>query len=91
MKIIDDGLGNITTDCKYIDIKYLDDVPYNPGGQTAIKNAMATGNANVTNTTGMNLINEITGLPIPNTNGQLTITSVEKLSVKVSDLDLTIF
>jgi hypothetical protein len=91
VKVLDDGLGNITTDCKYIDIKYLDDVPYNPGGQTAIKNAMATGNANVTNTTGVNLIDIATGVQIPNTNGQLTITSVEKLSVRISDLDLIIF
>ncbi len=91
VKVTDDGLGNITTDIKYIDVKYLDDVPFNSGGQSAIKAAVsANGNTTVVNTTGLNLTDALSNLGIPSTAGNLTITSVEKLSVKVSDLGLII-
>lgn len=91
VKVTDDGLGTVTTDIKYIDVKYLDDVPFNSGGQSAIKAAVsANGSTTVVNTTRLNLIDALTDLGIPSTAGNLTITSVEKLSVKVSDLGLII-
>lgn len=46
--------------------------------------------ATVVNTTGLNLTDALSNLGIPNTAGNLTITSVEKLAVKVSDLGLII-
>lgn len=83
--------GITVTDIKYIDVKYLDDVPFNSGGQSAIKNAVSTnGSTTVVNTTNVDLFDEIAQAAIPNTSGNLTITSVEKLSVKVSDLGLII-
>lgn len=91
VKVIDDGQGNITTDIKYIDVKYLDDVPFNSGGQSAVNSAVSSnGSATVLNSTNGDLFDEIAQASIPNTSGNLTVTTVEKLSVKVSDLDLII-
>lgn len=87
---IDDGLGTITTDINYIEVKYLDDVPFNSCGQSAIKAAVsANGSTTVTNMTNSNLMDYL-DIPILGTSGNLTITSVGKLSVKVSDLGLIV-
>ncbi len=83
--------GITVTDIKYIDVKYLDDVPFNSGGQSAVKAAvLANGSTTVVNTTNANLFDEIAQAAIPNTSGNLTITSVEKLSIQVSDLGIII-
>lgn len=76
---------------KYLEIKYLDDVPFNSGGQQAIKNAVAqNGSASVLNNNGINLIDAVTDLPIPNTNSNLTFTLVQKLCVNATDLNLIV-
>lgn len=90
VKVTDDGLGTVTTDIKYIDVKYLDDVPFNSGGQSTVKAAVSSsGSATVTNMTNSNLMDYL-DIPIPGTSGNLTITSVEKLTVKVADLGLIV-
>lgn len=56
------------TDVKYIEIKYLDDVPYNSGGQQSVKNVVTqNGSATVINTSNANLFDEISQQGIPNT------------------------
>ncbi|MGB4959195.1 MAG: hypothetical protein WBO36_06955, partial [Saprospiraceae bacterium] len=63
----------------------------NSGGQSAIKSAVSSsGSATVVNTTNVNLFDEIAQAGIQNTSGNLTITSVEKLSIKISDLGMII-